>query len=150
MDDLEKKYFRFLKEHGVYQRSIEIHKKAMHSKALTFHALLSSNKPISWIQDATIFCQWASSPEGDAFWWVISLLWQSECIINGYSYFDYGRITTALDIKKNIDEYVNYYNLGTGSIERSIIDKDKIGELKNKLLENKKKLELIIEKTSLI
>jgi len=87
-DKIIKKYKRFLKENGIYQRAIELHsyhncKKTILSlygdiKKFNFKSLLAYN-PKDWMQSTALFCLWSGTKEGEKYWFEKSILWLSQC-----------------------------------------------------------------------
>jgi len=78
-DEAYKAYKRFLKEKGVYTRALKIHSKGLFNERVIIKKLLAI-KPSDWIQNGSVFCSWCRTPEGDLFWWSVSILWQITCL----------------------------------------------------------------------
>ena len=89
----KKIYFRFLKDHGIFNRVIWLHKNGhkngddgsiKREAPMTLDdALHYCKTPIGWIQSAICFCIWSKTDEGQVYWHDLSKLWKLECIEKG-------------------------------------------------------------------
>lgn len=79
-DEAYKAYKRFLKDEGVYKRAMEIHSLKGEFNEHSIKKKLSMVRPSQWIQNSMAFYQWCYTPEGETFWWPISILWQIKCL----------------------------------------------------------------------
>jgi hypothetical protein len=131
----KKRFFRFLKEMGVYSRCIEIYKE---HKGLLRYRLFLDYDPYFWIQNPSMFCGWCSTKEGDMFWWAISLLWQYECYINGYVN-GYNELKLPENIMKDLSDFFEYFNIFSKGF-RTSVSSEKLYELKEKLVDINNKL----------
>ena len=127
----KKRFFRFLKEMGVYSRCIEIYKE--HKGFLRYRPFLDYD-PSSWIQSSSMFCTWFSTKEGDMFWWAISLLWQYECHVNGYD-----KLKTPERIMEESSDFFNYFDTFLNS-SRTSVSPEKLCELREKIVDINNKL----------
>lgn len=79
-----KRYKRFLKEHGVYKRVLDIHLNSNYCKKNNINALdrllIMCSSPEYFLWKADVFCIWERTAEGDSYWWVLSSLWRETCI----------------------------------------------------------------------
>ena len=128
-DEAYKIYKRFLKDEGIFRRALEIHSECRHLNEHLIKKKLFLTMPSQWIQSCGTFCQWCRSPEGDKFWWPISILWQIKClqqdiIIEG---FTESKTNLNNDIKYGISSYIKWAS-GSGFT----------GEHYNRLMEYKK------------
>ncbi len=142
-DEAVKIYIRFLKEHGVYKRAIEIHKYGAREgdRDIPFkEALKKSEHWYNWLQDDNCFCLWRDTKELDDFWWALSILWQIMCV--------YKDITGVINVNKkiriqecinSIDRYNEWFahrvHLGLSCVGEKTIEglKSEIDKLKEEL-----------------
>ena len=140
-DEAVKIYTRFLKEHGVFKRAIEIHKYGARERETTFEASLRKcDYWYNWLQDDYCFCLWRYTKERDEFWWALSILWQIMCV--------YKDITGVINVNKkiriqecinSIDRYNEWFahrvHLGLSCVDEKTIEglKSKIDKLKEEL-----------------
>lgn len=142
-DEAVKIYTRFLKEHGVFKRAIEIHKYGAREreKETTFEASLRKcDYWYEWLQDDYCFCLWRYTKEHDEFWWALSILWQVTCFHNDITgVINVNRRIRLQECINSIDRYNDWFSCheNTGL---SCIDEKTINELKDKI--NKYKEEL--------
>ena len=84
IEDIIKRYKRFLKEYGVYKRVLDIHLSSNYCKKNNINTLdrlltlCASPEDFLWKSD--VFCIWERTAEGDSYWWVLSSLWRETCI----------------------------------------------------------------------
>lgn len=85
----KKIYFRFLKDHGIFNRVVWLHRNGdddsiKRETPMTLDdALHYSENPIGWMQGAICFCVWCKTAEGQVYWHDLSKLWMLECIEKG-------------------------------------------------------------------
>jgi hypothetical protein len=107
---IQKVFFRFLKENGVFARCIEIYKKSLiRNKHTNISDLLIPIQPYSWIQSSNGFCSWCRTVEGDMFWWGLSLSWQCDCVVNNYIADTYNKQSYLRTLINNINDYTKSY-----------------------------------------
>ena len=128
---VSKHYIRFLKEQGVYRRALSLHKRNLNGNVKN---IFLTYRPATWVENASAFCIWSKTREGDIFWWPISILWQCECVLNQYDEYN-----TPDGMRESIDVYIDFFNKHIGE-EITNIPKDTIGKLKNKLIIVRKKM----------
>lgn len=128
---VSKHYIRFLKEQGVYRRALSLHKRNLNGNVKN---IFLTYRPATWVENASAFCVWSQTSEGDIFWWPISILWQCECVLNQYDEYN-----TPDGMVRLIDVYIDFFNRHIGE-EITNIPKDTIGKLKNKLRIVRKKM----------
>jgi hypothetical protein len=80
-----KRYKRFLKEHGVYKRVLDIHLSSYYCRMYNVHKLdklltICCERPEDFLWKADSFCIWEKTGEGESYWWVLSSLWKETCI----------------------------------------------------------------------
>jgi len=129
---IQKEYFRFLKEYGVFSKAMAIHKgKIKRFNYLGLSDLLDTCDPYVWIQNSNVFCTWSRSDEGDLFWWGVCILWQCECVFKGLHDFKsetlQSKIGSLLVYIRDYDRSFNGYGC-----RKDLIDKAK--EFRSKLL----------------
>ena len=98
-ETIKKYFYRFLKENGCFYKYF-ICKKSVHS--------IESCAPWLWLQDAHFFCPWFTTSEKDVYWWAISILWQFECVANGFGLDNSVSISRLMAL---VSAYKRYYNI---------------------------------------
>ena len=83
-----KRYKRFLKEHGVYKRVLDIHLSSNYCEKFNINSLnelfAKCLSPEYFLWKADVFCIWDRTAEGDSYWWVLSSLWREICITENF------------------------------------------------------------------
>jgi hypothetical protein len=131
-------YKRFLKDNGVFKRTLDIHCKGTYKKPkiYRFPDCLKRTSTLGWIQDSDCFCTWCHTREGDLFWWALSLLWQEQCYLSGeYNIENKKHLSYIISFLNNINSFFNYYETSSPQ------NKTKALNICEKIRENKKKLE---------
>lgn len=141
---IQKVFFRFLKENGVFARCIEIYKKSLIKNGRTsISDLLIPIQPYSWIQSSNGFCSWCRTVEGDMFWWGLSLSWQCECVVNDYILDTYNKQSYLRTLISNINDYTgSYKNYTTTS---NIHLSDMMDNFNNTLLKKREILQELLK-----
>lgn len=100
---IKKHFYRFLKENGCFNKYFTC-KKSINS--------MEGSTPWLWIQDSSFFCPWFTTSEKDVYWWAISILWQFECVANGFD--NSGSISKLMALvsayKRYYSNHEEYYN----------------------------------------
>ena len=122
-DKVVKRYKRFLKENGIYRRAIEIHMEKNH----IYHPFSQKYKNLSealngiayydWMQSTKSFCMWASTKEGDAFWWFYSILWRYICF-NEYHIMSLSTLICDINTYLNSNIYNKRYPENVNILEK--------------------------------
>ena len=107
-DKIFKIYSRFLKEEGIYHRTLSIH--GGNGKLSAKNALKGDILFTHWIQHEDTFCLWSRTKEGKDFWWIIHLQWLIRCLdfcngeLIGSFMFDKSYV------KNSIEFFLNHFN----------------------------------------
>ena len=107
----KKIYFRFLKDHGIFNRAIWLHKNGddgsiKRTAPMTLDVALNyCENPIGWIQSSGCFCTWIETDEGQMYWHDISELWKLECIEKGLE----KDITFIENVIKGCEDSAKFY-----------------------------------------
>ena len=105
MEDEEKNVFniykRFLKDNGVFYRTMQIHKVRMNKMGIERFMNYFNISPQQILSDSNMFTTWASTKEKKIFWWKISNKWKIKCLkekIGDYKYtrYDYYKVISML------------------------------------------------------
>lgn len=127
-----KRYKRFLKEHGVYKRVLDIHLSSFHCKKYNINTLdrlltiCASPEYFLWKSD--VFCNWVRTAEGVSYWWVLSSLWRELCITENFEELNDKYLAARCS-----DLLINTKNLADPNREKIIQMRERISKLANKL-----------------
>lgn len=106
------KFFkRFLKENGIYKRSMWLFTHDMiYGRKKSIYDLLNKDiDPVCWIKDARLFCVWAKTPERDKFWWEKHICWEYEY----YCYCEKNNKRCFISKQLILSDIINYSNFYT-------------------------------------
>jgi len=126
-DEVIKTYKRYLKDNGVFNQVLKIHRLHCKGSHKVEEILVKAFLPLDFIANSNTFTFWETLKEGRLFWWGISNKWKYKCLtekIGGENIYPLSSYLSTIDMYESfLDEY------------QSVLEKEEINRY-NKMILN--------------
>jgi hypothetical protein len=132
IDQIVKRYKRFLKENGIYKRAISIHMNSYdfrkeNCKSLS-NLFSTCSQPDDFLKLISKFCVWAQTPEGRGYWWALSLHWREICLAENFENLN------SLYLKERYKKFLKSIEFLINEVELPKKEKEIMTRLKERVI----------------